>query len=50
MLERFAVVCDSTVKVVEIILVGIGSGFDLLFRLVGHGGGIGDAVEGRLGT
>ena len=39
------VVCDSTVKVVEIILVGIGSGFDLLFGLVGHGGGIGGVLN-----
>ena len=39
------VLCDSTVKVVEIILVGIGSGLDLLFRLVGHGGGIADVVS-----
>lgn len=37
--------CESTVKVVEIILVGIGSGFDLLFGLVGHGGGVvGDVI------
>jgi hypothetical protein len=27
---------EGTVKVVEIILVGIGSGLDLLYRLVGH--------------
>ena len=45
MLGRLMVFSDSTVKVVEIILVGIGSGFDLLFGLVGHGGGIGDAVK-----
>ena len=45
MLGRLMVFRDSTVKVVEIILVGIGSGFDLLFRLVGHGGGVEDVVK-----
>jgi len=45
MLGRLMVFRDSTVKVVEIILVGIGSGFDLLFGLVSHGGGIGGVVK-----
>ena len=34
----------STVEVVEIILVGVGSGLDLLFGLVGHDDGVGDVV------
>ena len=45
--------CNSTVKVVEIVLVGIGSDFDLLSGLVGHGGGgVGDldSVDGLLGN
>ena len=45
MLVRGMALCHRTVEVVEIILVGVGSGFDLLFGLVGHGGGVGDVVK-----
>ena len=42
---RDMALCHRTVEVVQIILVGVGSGFDMLFVLVGHGGGVGDVVE-----
>ena len=42
---RDMALCHRTVEVVQIILVGVGSGFDLLFGLVGHGGGVGDVVK-----
>jgi hypothetical protein len=34
----------STVKVVEIILIGVGSRLDLFFGLVCHDGGVEDVV------
>jgi len=42
--ESYGGFCGSTVEVVEIILVGVGSGLDLLFGLVGHDGGVADVL------
>lgn len=42
LLNEAWIMCEITVKVVEIILIGIGSGLDLLFGLVAHDCGGGD--------